>query len=136
MSDINSRNQNQIIAMSCLYDYLTRIEMAQDIDVKELLERVSDEPFEDIDTFVSEVVIKAIKNHEEIVASLQENMKKWKFSRLNRIAQAILLLSVSHYRYVKDVDRSVVIDIAVRLAKRFLDKEDYKFINGVLDHTL
>lgn len=132
----NSRNQNQIIAMSCLYDYLTRIEMNQEIDVKELLERVADAPFAEIDTFISEVVIKAIKNHDAIVAMLQENMKKWKFSRLNRIAQAILLMSVAHYRYVDDVDRGVVIDIAVRLAKRFLDSEDYKFINGVLDHTL
>ncbi|MDD4005926.1 MAG: hypothetical protein PHD98_02015, partial [Bacilli bacterium] len=85
MSTINSRNQNQIIAMSCLYDFLTRAEMNLEIDIKELLERVCDEPFEDIDTFISEVVIKAIKNHEEIISALQVNMKKWKFSRLNRL---------------------------------------------------
>ncbi|MFA5421299.1 MAG: transcription antitermination protein NusB [Bacilli bacterium] len=136
MSTSNSRNQNQVLAMSCLYDYLTRVEMEQAIDVKELLERVCDAPFEEIDTFVSEVIIKAIKNHEAIVSSLQENLKKWKFSRLNRIAQAIFLLSVAHYRYVGEVERGVVIDIAIRLAKRFLDSDDYKFINGVLDHTL
>ena len=63
-------------------------------------------------------------------------MKKWKFSRLNRLAQAILLLSVSHYKYVGDVERGIVIDIAIRLAKRFLDRDDYKFINGVLENTL
>lgn len=136
MSNTNTRNQNQIIAMSCLYDYLTRIEMNQKIDVKDLLERVSNQPFEEIDTFISEVVIKAIKNHEAIVDMLQVNMRKWKFSRLNRIAQAILLLSVSHYRYVKDVEKGIVIDIAIRLAKRFLDSDDYKFINAVLDQTL
>lgn len=136
MSTINSRNQNQIIAMSCLYDFLTRAEMNLEIDIKELLERVCDEPFDDIDTFISEVVIKAIKNHEEIISALQVNMKKWKFSRLNRLAQAILLLSVSHYKYVGDVERGIVIDIAIRLAKRFLDRDDYKFINGVLENTL
>ena len=92
--------------------------MGEDIDVKALLERVCDAPFADIDTFVSEVFIKVVRNHEEIVAMLQANMNKWKFSRLNRIAQSILLLSVAHYRYVGEVDRSAVIDIAVRMAKR------------------
>ncbi|MFA7110584.1 MAG: transcription antitermination factor NusB, partial [Bacilli bacterium] len=64
------------------------------------------------------------------------NMNKWKFSRLNRIAQSILLLSVAHFRYVGEVDRGAVIDIAVRMAKRYLDNADYKFINAVLDSTL
>lgn len=122
--------------MSCIYDYLTRVEMGEDIDVKALLERVCDAPFADIDTFVSEVFIKVVRNHEKIVAMLQANMNKWKFSRLNRIAQSILLLSVAHYRYVGEVDRSAVIDIAVRMAKRYLDNADYKFINAVLDNTL
>ncbi|MFA5480972.1 MAG: transcription antitermination factor NusB [Bacilli bacterium] len=131
-----TRNQNQIIAMSCLYEFLTRAEMGQDIDVKDLLERNCDLVLEEIDLFVSQVVVKAIKNRQEIINSLQVNMTKWKFPRLNRIAQAILLLSVAHYRYLGDVDRGVVIDIAVRLAKRFLDADEYKFINAVLDKTL
>lgn len=136
MSTITTRNQNQVLAMSCIYDYLTRVEMGFDIDVKELLERVCDAPFEEIDTFISEVVIKVIKNHEAIVAMLQANMLKWKFSRLNRIAQSILLMSVAHYRFVGDIDRGIAIDIAVRMAKRYLDSDDYKFINAVLDNTL
>ncbi|MFA5442809.1 MAG: transcription antitermination factor NusB [Bacilli bacterium] len=136
MNTNNSRNQNQVLAMSCIYEYLTRAEMGHDIDVKELLERVCDAPFEDIDTFISEVVIKVIKNHQVIVSELQANMKKWKFSRLNRVAQSILLLSLAHYRFIGEVDREVVIDIAVRMAKRYLDSGDYKFINAVLDNTL
>lgn len=122
--------------MSCVYDFLTRVEMGVEINVKELLERVCAAPFEEIDTFISEVVIKVIKNHEEIVAMLQANMLKWKFSRLNRIAQSILLLSVAHYRFVGGVERGIVIDIAVRMAKRYLDGGDYKFINAILDNTL
>jgi len=136
MSTNNTRNQNQALAMSCVYDFLTRVEMGVEINVKELLERVCAAPFEEIDTFISEVVIKVIKNHEEIVAMLQANMLKWKFSRLNRIAQSILLLSVAHYRFVGGVERGIVIDIAVRMAKRYLDSGDYKFINAILDNTL
>ena len=136
MSTSNTRNQNQIMAMSCLYEFLTRVEMKDEIDVKDLVERVSDMPLDDVDLFVREVVIKAIKNRDEIIASLQVNMKKWRFSRLNRITQSILLLAVAHYRYIKEVERGVVIDIAVRLAKRFLDSDDYKFVNAVLDSTL
>ncbi len=136
MGTNNTRNQNQALAMSCVYDFLTRAEMGVEINVKELLERVCEAPFDEIDTFISEVVIKVIKNHEEIVAMLQANMLKWKFSRLNRIAQSILLLSVAHYRFVGGVERGIVIDIAVRMAKRYLDSGDYKFINAILDNTL
>jgi len=136
MSSENTRNQNQIVAMSCLYEFLTRAEMGDKIDVKDLIERVSDTSYDQVDFFVREVVVKAIKNREEIIAALQANMKKWKFSRLNRITQAILLLAMAHFRFSGDIDRGAAIDVAVRLAKRYLDADDYKFVNAVLDHTL
>ena len=40
------------------------------------------------------------------------------------------------FYYVKDVDKKVVIDVAVKLAKKYLDSTDYKFVNAILDKTL
>ena len=64
-------------------------------------------------------------------------MNKWTFERLNRVEQALLLLSYSHYFYVEPaVDKGVVIDVAVKLAKTYLDASDYKFVNAILDKVL
>ncbi|MDY0100439.1 MAG: transcription antitermination protein NusB [Bacilli bacterium] len=131
-----SRNQSQRQVVAVLYDYLTRLTLDESIDVYELLENSVATPFEDIDIYIKEVVIKAIKNHHQIVSLLETKMTSWTFARLNRLAQAILLLSVSHYRYVGDVDKKVVIDVAVRLAKLYLDKDEYKYINALLDNVL
>ena len=63
-------------------------------------------------------------------------MDKWKFDRLNRLNQAILLLSLAHYYGVGEVEKAVVINVAVSLAKKYLDDNDYKFVNAILDNVL
>ena len=64
-------------------------------------------------------------------------MIKWTFDRLPRLSQSILLLSYVHYNFIDpEVNKGVVIDIAVRLAKKYLGEKDYKFVNGVLDNVL
>ena len=81
-------------------------------------------------------MVKALLHKSEIVEVIEPKLNKWKFDRLNRLAQSILLLSYAHYYYVKDVEKPVVIDVAIRLAKKYLDDGDYKFINAVLDEVL
>jgi transcription termination factor NusB len=45
-------------------------------------------------------------------------------------------MSYIHYFHIEEVDKGVVIDIAVRLAKVYLDAKDYRFVNAVLDKVL
>ena len=88
-----------------------------------------------------------IKKYDEIIKTFNANMRKWTFDRLNRVEQAILMLAYVHFYYVEpDVDKSVVIDVAIKLAKSYLDmgfdkvknkeKGDYQFVNAILDKTL
>ena len=70
------------------------------------------------------------------IDKLQAKMDKWKFDRLNRLNQAILLLSLAHYYGVGEVEKAVVINVAVSLAKKYLDYNDYKFVNAILDNVL
>mgnify|MGYP001497898715 FL=1 len=131
-----SRNSLHEKAMILIYDALTFQNMGQDYDIQQIMVDLLEVPYEEIDVFLKEVTIKALIHQQEIIDDLQKNMKKWKFSRLNRLAQAILLLSVSHFRYVQDSEKSVIIDVAVKLSKRYLDDGDYKFVNAILDVTL
>jgi len=81
-------------------------------------------------------VFMAIKHQTTIINLINPHLVKWTFDRLNMLTQAIFLLAVSHYQYVKDVDKKVVIDNAIKLAKKFVDEKDYAFINAILDKVL
>ncbi len=132
----NSRNSLHEKAMILIYDALTFQNMGHDYDMREIIEANLEIPYEEADIYLKEVTIKALVHQQEIIDDLQKNMKKWKFSRLNRVMQAILLLSVTHFRYIDSAEKSIVIDVAVKLSKRYLDDGDYKFVNAILDVTL
>jgi len=131
-----SRNSLHEKAMILIYDALTYQNMGLDYDIETMTSDLLEIPFADADLYLKEVVVKALIHQPEIVDELQLSMKKWKFARLNRVMQSILLLSVSHYRYIKDVDKVIVIDIAVKLSKKYLDDGEHKFVNAILDSML
>lgn len=131
-----SRNASQEKAMIIVYDALTYQAIDLEFDIRELISDIIEQPYEEADMYIREVVVKAVLHQDRIISLIEPNLNKWAFKRLNRLAQAILLLAVAHHQEVKDVPKPVVIDIAVRLAKKFLDDGDYKFINGVLDKSL
>ncbi len=133
-----SRNEEQELAMTIIYDALVmeNLNLKTGYDIKEIIEDVCDTPYEEVSLFVKEIVIKALNHKEEIISQIEPNLKNWKFSRLNLITQSIFLLSVAHYQFVKDIEKPIVINVAVSLAKKYVVEDDYKFINAVLDKVL
>ena len=132
----SSRNSNQEKAMTIIYDALTYENIGYDYDIKEMIGDVLDCSIDEADFYVKEVVVKALLNKSKTIEEIEPHLNKWKFNRLNRLAQAILLLSYAHYYYIQDAEKPVVIDVAIRLSKKYLDDGDYKFINAVLDEVL
>ena len=130
-----SRNQEHELIMTCIYDALVYSNMSKEFSVEEILCSVFEVDYEDISFFVKESVIKSLAHVNEIKHAFQELMPRWSFDRLNLVEQAILIMSYSHNKY-QNGEKSIVINIAVKLAKKFLDKDDYKFVNGVLDKLL
>ena len=132
-----SRNASQRIAMTAIYDALTYLSMGKAIDVESILSELSDCPYEEVDTYLKAVLIFSLKNLDQIKTAFEAHMKKWTFDRLNRVVQSILILSYVHYFNVEpDVDKGVVINIAVKLAKTYADEKDYRFVNAILDNVL
>ncbi len=130
-----SRNQEHELIMTCIYDALTYSNMGEEFSVEEILCSVFEVNYDEISFFVKEMVIKSLSHVNEIKKVFQENMPKWSFDRLNLVEQSILLMSYTHRRY-ENSEKGIVIDIAVKLAKKFLDKDDYKFVNAILDKVL
>jgi transcription antitermination protein NusB len=131
-----TRNQTHEVAMTLIYNALTLSKIDLPVDLEKLMTDFLEEPYDNIDMYIKEVVIKAIKHQTEIIDLINPHLIKWTFDRLNLLTQAIFLLAVSHYRYVKDVDKKVVIDNAIKLAKKFVDVKDYAFVNAILDKVL
>ncbi len=130
-----SRNQEHELIMTCIYDALIYANMEQEFSVEEIMTSVFEVNYDEISLFCKEIVIKSLAHLNEIKDKFQENMPKWKFDRLNLVEQAILVMSYTHMTTQK-VEKSIVINIAVKLAKKFLEKDDYKFVNGILDKVL
>ncbi|ELS01867.1 NusB antitermination factor [Xenococcus sp. PCC 7305] len=77
-------------------------------------------------------IIAAVKeNRQYIEQYIEEVLVAWQLSRLPKIDQDILRISVAEMLYL-ELPIRVAIDEAVELAKRYSDDEGFRFINGVL----
>ena len=83
--------------------------------------------------FVVDSIMISLQKYGEIKNAYIPYLNKWKWDRLPLLTQAILLMSYTHYKYLGPVDKSIVINIAVNLAKKYIDDKQAKFINGLLD---
>ena len=130
-----SRNKEQELIMVSIYDALTYSNIGEEFSLEAIMEGVYGLPYDDISYYSKSIIVKTLSHINEIKQIFQEKMTKWSFDRLNAVEQSILLMSFTHFKEEK-VAKQVVIDVAIRLAKKFLDADDYKFVNAILDNIL
>lgn len=131
-----SRNKMHEIAMQIMYEFLMMQITKNEINFKQSLEGFLNVSYDEIDIYLKELLLESLKNENEIINYCQSYLKKWKFSRLNTCIQSILIISIADYKYIKENPKSVIINIAIELAKKYGSENDYKFVNGVLDNCL
>lgn len=131
-----SRNQSHELGIKVLYAMLINIKNNQPIDFNELVVSISGLEAEEIPVTLKTTLFNALKHYEAIIEHLSLFLKDWKFPRLNVVTQAILIYSYALFTYTGEVSKAVVINVAVKLAKDYLPREEYKFINGILDEAL
>ena len=133
-----SRNQTHLVIMTVIYNELVDFHYSEDQtfsrDAKELIQdMVGDIPYEEIDPYIKNMVLITLQKYGEIVNAYQPYLRNWKWDRLPLLTQAILLMSYTHFYFVEKVDKKVVINIAVDLAKKYIDDKQAGFINAILD---
>lgn len=137
MSDNLSRNDQREKVVQALYSCLINEQAKIDYDPRDIflgVFKLSD--FSQGEIFPKEIFVGALKNKDKIISEIEPKLIKWQFSRLNTYAQALLLEAVSEGKYSSMTPKSIVIDSAVNLAKKYLDAKDYRYINAVLDKVL
>jgi transcription antitermination factor NusB len=132
-----SRNDAREKTLDAIYSCLINEQAKIDYDPEEIFKGIFKvSSFAEADFFARDVFVQALAHREEIVALIQPKLNKWTFSRLNTLAQALLLEAVSECKYAGETSKAVAISCAVDLAKKYLDAQDYKYINAVLDKVL
>ena len=146
---MGARRKGRILAFQTLYAYElnafgslhaeTGTEAQEQAGLAELLqfswidEAVREKTNPESIDFARLIAAGTIQNLGDIDRQIKTQLEHWDFSRLNKIDQAILRMSVYSLLYQKDIPPSVTIDEAVDISKEFGTDESYRFINGVLD---
>ncbi len=78
-------------------------------------------------------LVRGVGSHgAELDGYIDKYAKGWKFSRIDRVAAAIMRVTMYEILYMPDIPNKVAINEAVEIAKKYLDDEVVKFINGIL----
>lgn len=86
------------------------------------------------DLILPTMLISGVVEHiEELDSKIKTNLKNWTFSRLTTVDKANLRLGTYSLLYQKDVEPSIIISEAVRIAQEYGTDDSYKFVNGILD---
>ena len=134
-----NRNQQHYIIMTVVYNELNDFVMGGGKtfrDARELISELCEQPYDEVDDFIKASVSATLQNYGAIKAAFEPFLRNWKWDRLPLLTQAILLMSYAHFYYVEKVDKKVVINTAVSLAKKYIEEKQAKFINAILDGVL
>ena len=124
--------------MTVIYDELSDFVLGEGKgfrDARQLLADVAEMPYSEISPYVKNVVAYSLNNYGAIKDVFTPHLVKWKWERLPLLTQSILLMSYAHSKVTND-DKVVIINIAVNLAKKYIEEKQAKFINAILDGVL
>lgn len=82
--------------------------------------------------YITRLVMGAGSHGAELDGYIEKYAKGWRFSRIDRVASAIMRAAMYEVLYMPDIPNRAAINEAVEIAKRYLDDEVVKFINGIL----
>jgi len=134
-----SRTQSNYIIMTAIYNELTDFTFGEGgiyRDAGEVIASICNCEVNEIDPFIYDSVMMSLKKYGEAKNAFTPYLVNWRWERLPLLTQSILLMSYTHYKYIEPnkVDKKVVINTAVELAKKYIDDAQAKFINGILDN--
>jgi len=83
--------------------------------------------------FARLLVTRTVEHIEEIDQLIQRHAEHWRLDRMATVDRNILRLATQEFRYDTETPKTVVINEAIEIARRFSSQESPQFINGILD---
>src|SRR5471030_1106107 len=127
---------NRILSREKTMELLFGMTLSKDTieEVVETFEENYEGNIKDIDlTYVKQALIGVENNKEVIDKIIETNLHNWKIDRISKVNLSILRLATYELLYDEEVPRSVAINEALEITRRYSDEKSVGFINGVLD---
>ena len=126
---MGARRKGRELALQMLYQWdVTRAPVDDIVAATAELQRAGDEA----QKFARSLLEGAIRRVEDIDASISQQADSWRIDRMATVDRNILRLAIYEFIETK-TPKSVVINEALEVAKRFSAPDAVSFINGVLD---
>ncbi len=78
-------------------------------------------------------IVRGVGEHgAELDGYISRHAKGWRFERIDQVAAAIMRVTMYEILYMPDVPNKVAINEAVEIAKKYVDDDVVRFINGIL----
>jgi len=87
---------------------------------------------EDVKEFTLILVKGVVSNLSEIDETIRKYTKNWSLERITNIDRNILRIAIYEILHIDNIPKSVSINEAVELAKRYSTESSFSFVNGVL----
>ena len=88
---------------------------------------------EGIVEFARRLVKGTVEHVEEIDRLIQRHAEHWRLDRMATVDRNLLRMAVQEFLYDNEIPKTVVINEALEIARRFSSQESPQFINGILD---
>jgi N utilization substance protein B len=89
---------------------------------------------EDEEQFIRNVIGRIREQKEETDRLISQNLIGWKMNRLSPIDRSLLRMGIAESHF--NDQKAVIIDDIIRIAKKYGEQDDYKFINAILDKLI
>ncbi|MDZ4661677.1 MAG: transcription antitermination factor NusB [Pseudomonadota bacterium] len=129
---MTNRRQSREAALQVLFQY----HFTPEINVSDSLALFESHFLKNQDSwkYAKVLTLGVLENIKQIDESLQTKSRNWKLGRMAGVDLNILRLALFEICYLSPpVPKSVVINEAVELAKKFGTEQSSAFVNGVLD---
>lgn len=93
-------------------------------------------PNEKQQKYITELVTGVSLHGAELDSYIEKYAIGWKFSRIDRVAAAIMRVAMYEMLYMPDIPNAAAINEAVEIAKGYEEPEVISFINGILGSFL
>ena len=88
---------------------------------------------EGIVEFARRLVKGTVEHVEEIDRLIQRHAEHWRLDRMATVDRNLLRMAVQEFLHDNEIPKTVVINEALEIARRFSSQESPQFINGILD---
>ena len=87
----------------------------------------------DAQEFATNLTLGVIAHLDEVDALIRRRTEHWRISRMAVVDRNLLRLAVYEFLYEAETPKTVVINEALEIARRFSTYEATQFVNGILD---